>query len=84
MKSLKLGLLSFFIGVVVSVVPITVYAACAQQITFRDANNCRIEWTCDLIAGSESCSDGVCVCGYICQGCGHLTDGPCPEEGPSN
>lgn len=84
MKTLKLGLLSFFVGIVLSIAPITIYAACDPTITFRDANNCRIEWTCDLIAETD-CSGGVCICAYECRGCGHLTDEPCPEDGgPSN
>lgn len=77
MKTFKIGLLSFFVGVVLSIAPIAIYAACDETITFRDAANCRIEWTCHLVEQTD-CSSGVCICAYVCEGCGHLTDGPCP------
>ncbi len=72
MKMLKVGLTSFFAGIVLSIIPISVYAACDATMTFRDANNCHITYTCHLV--EESCSDNVCACGYICDGCGHWDD----------
>lgn len=57
MKILKVSMLSFFIGAVLSIVPITVYAACDQTIVF-DGKTCTLT--------GESCGDGVCVCSYNC------------------
>lgn len=83
MKALKTGFISFFVGVVLSVAPIAVYAGCAQTITWRDANNCHIEYTGHLVG--ENCDgSGVCVCAYQAENsCGHYVDGPCPESGAS-
>ncbi len=83
MKRIKICAISFFVGIMFSVVPIAVYAACDETITFRDVNNCRIEYTCHLDTDG-GCSNGVCICAYICEGCGHWTDGPCPEGGGEN
>ncbi len=57
MKTLKLVVISFFIGAVLSVVPISVYAGCAKTTEY--------EGTSCYLTG-ESCSDGVCVCSYNC------------------
>jgi hypothetical protein len=73
MKTLKVGLMSFFAGIVLSIVPISIYAACDATITFRDANNCHITYTCHLV-GETDCSNNVCVCAYTCDGCGHWDD----------
>jgi hypothetical protein len=84
MQTLKLGLLSFFVGLAMSILPIAVYSACDATFSYRDAGNCHIVHTCTL-AGPEECSDHVCVCAYTCDGeCGHWEEGPCPETGPTS
>jgi hypothetical protein len=57
MKTLKASLLAFFVGVVLSVVPISVYAACDKTLVFEGT-------TCELTG--ESCDANVCVCSYNC------------------
>lgn len=57
MKTLKTGIMSFFLGVALSIVPISVYAACDAKIEFEGT-------TCQLVG--ESCDQHVCVCAYIC------------------
>ncbi len=80
MKAWKIGLGAFFAGVILSIAPIAAYASCAQTITWRDADQCHIEYTGTLTG--ENCGDGVCVCSYAAENnCGHWVDGPCPESG---
>lgn len=80
MRKLKIGLMSFLVGIVLSIVPISVYAACDASLTYRDAGNCHIVHTCTL--AGEECGSNVCICAYTCDGeCGHWDDGPCPEGG---
>jgi hypothetical protein len=81
MRAWKLGLASFFVGIALSIAPIATYAACAQTVTYRDWQECHIEYTAHL--DSQSCnSEGVCVCFYVNDNnCGHWVDGPCPESG---
>lgn len=62
MKPLKTALLSFFVGAVLSAASITAYANCPATITWRDASECRIEYT-GTLTGSN-CEGGVCVCSY--------------------
>lgn len=57
MKTLKLGVISFFIGALLSVVPIAVYAACDNSIVYEGT-------TCQLTG--ENCDASVCVCAYNC------------------
>jgi hypothetical protein len=57
MKILRAAVFSFFIGAILSIVPITVYAACDQTIVFEGT-------TCTLVG--ESCDAHVCVCAYNC------------------
>ncbi len=57
MKSLKLGVISFFIGALLSIVPISVYAGCGKTTEYEGT-------TCYLTG--ENCDGGVCVCSYNC------------------
>lgn len=57
MKSLKLGIISFFIGAMLSIVPISVYASCPPT---------RQEGKKSCWLTGENCSGGVCVCSYNC------------------
>jgi hypothetical protein len=81
MKPLKTAALSFFAGLILSAASITAYANCPSTITWRDANECHIEYTGHL-TGQNCDGDGVCVCSYAADNeCGHWVDGPCPESG---
>lgn len=57
MKKLKLTLVSFAVGLVLSIPTVAVLAACDPTIIFNGQ-------TCTLVG--QSCGGGVCVCAYIC------------------
>ena len=83
MKALKMALLSFSIGIALSIIPIAVYAACDSSMSYRDAAECHIVHECSLVG--EQCYDHVCICAYNCGSvCGHWEEGPCPETGPQS
>ncbi len=58
MKTLKLALVSFTIGLVLSVPTVAVFAQCAQMIVVQGKR-------CTLVG--ENCGSDVCVCAYICE-----------------
>ena len=85
MKKWKLGLMSFCIGVALSVAPIAVYAACDATTTYRDSQQCHIEYSAHLVDSGCNSDGSVCWCYDVNDNnCGHWIDGPCPEDGPIN
>lgn len=57
MKKFKLGLVYFFVGAVLSIVPISVYAACDKTFVYEGT---------ECVLTGESCNAEVCVCSYNC------------------
>lgn len=57
MKKLRIALVSFAVGLVLSIPTVAVLAACDPTIVYNGQ-------TCTL--AGESCSARVCVCAYIC------------------
>ncbi len=57
MKKLRLTLVSFVIGLVVSIPAVAVLAQCEASIVVDGK-------TCSLVG--SNCSGNVCVCAYIC------------------
>lgn len=65
MKTLKSVAMSFFIGVVLSVVPIFgMAAACDPRIAINVGLAFGGGQICEL--NGQSCGQNVCVCSYIC------------------
>lgn len=69
MKTLKMGVISFFVGVVVAIVPFTAYAACSPYIIVSDGS------ICPLVDGSFICTYR---CGIV--KCKHKDSFACVEE----
>lgn len=57
MKKLKLTLVSFAVGLILSTSTVAVLAQCPQMIRYQGH-------TCSLVG--ENCDSDVCVCAYIC------------------
>jgi hypothetical protein len=62
MKTLKIALGSFFVGIVLSLAPIVAYAACADEIWVQDSPDCHEFHRYELVG--SNCGGGVCVCAY--------------------
>jgi len=63
MKTLKIALGSFFVGVVLSLAPIVAYAACDNYIWVQDdPNDCHMSHMYELVG--SNCGTDVCVCAY--------------------
>lgn len=58
MKTLKRVLVSFTLGLFISVPSVAVLAQCPQMIVFQGHR-------CSLVG--ENCDPDVCVCAYICE-----------------
>jgi hypothetical protein len=63
MKTLKIALGSFFVGAVLSLAPIAVYAQCDSAIYVQDMSDCHYYSRYTLVG--SNCGDGVCVCAYL-------------------
>ena len=74
MKTLKLALLSFVAGVVLSVAPIVTYA-CAADIWVADTDDCHVYHRYVLVGSSSG--GGVSVCAYEATGTTHIESGSC-------
>lgn len=64
MKTLKLVVVSFFIGMVLSVVPISAMRAACDEIIAIIGVPLGVSNMCVLTG--ESCGQNVCVCSYNC------------------
>lgn len=64
MKTLKSVAMSFFIGVVLSVVPIFGMAAACERTIAIIGVPLGVSNTCELTG--QSCGQNVCVCSYRC------------------
>ena len=58
MKKLRLVLVSFTIGLILSVPTVAVLAQCPQMIIVHGQR-------CNLVG--EDCGPDVCICAYICE-----------------
>ena len=63
MKTLKIALRSFFVGMLLSLAPILAYAQCDSALYVQDQSDCHYYSRYTLVG--SSCGDGVCVCAYL-------------------
>lgn len=64
MKTLKIALASFFVGMLLSVAPIVTYA-CEAAIYVQDTPDCHYYHRYEFAGGSCNADGSVCSCAYL-------------------